>query len=69
MLFSNHSPFSLDNDIALLELDTTLDFGPDVAAVCSPNPDDTYEGEQAIIAGWGALSPGGRKFKYLFYTS
>ena len=49
------------NDIALLELSEPLTFGPDVAAICSPDPDNTYAGDVAIVAGWGRLSYGGSK--------
>ena len=49
------------NDIALLELSQPLTFGPDVAAICSPNPDNTYAGGEAIVAGWGDLEFGGSK--------
>ena len=60
-------PFIFDtsfpqNDIAVLELAEPLTFGPDVAAICSPDPNNDYAGEVAIVAGWGDLESGGSKF-------
>ena len=54
----DYSPFTLDNDIAILQLDTTLNFNSDVNSVNLPCPEGNYDGV-AKVSGWGALSFGG----------
>ena len=57
------------NDIALLELAQELTFGPDVAAICSPDPNNDYAGDVAIVAGWGRLSYGGSQLYFHLYPN
>ena len=59
------TPSFPQNDIAVLELESELTFGPDVAAICSPDPNNDYAGEVAIVAGWGDLESGGSKLLLL----
>ena len=43
-----------NEDIAILELEDAVSFGPKLNAICLPsNPSSLYEGETMIIAGWG----------------
>ncbi|XP_077520437.1 trypsin-1-like [Amblyomma americanum] len=57
---------SLDNDYALLELRTPLDFQgkhKHLMPVCLPEKDQSFEGENCTISGWGLTkdrSEGGR---------
>ena len=43
-----------NEDIAILELEDAVSFGPKLNKICLPsNPSSLYEGETMIIAGWG----------------
>ena len=43
-----------NEDIAILELEDAVSFGPKLNAICLPsNPSSLYENETMIIAGWG----------------
>lgn len=45
---------SFDNDIAILELDRAIKFGPKVQSACLPETQfDDYTDKLALIAGWG----------------
>lgn len=47
---------SFDNDIAILELDRDVSYGPTVQPVCLPSGEiDDFSGSMGIIAGWGRL--------------
>lgn len=47
---------SFDNDIAILELDQSVNYGPTVQPVCLPNGEVAeFAGSMGIIAGWGRL--------------
>ncbi|XP_069690541.1 trypsin-like [Periplaneta americana] len=48
---------SFDNDIAILKLDSSVDFTPNILPACLPKEDDNkdYVGRIAITAGWGQV--------------
>jgi len=43
----------LSHDIAIYILDTPVTFSSNIQPICLPNPQDTYEGKPAVVAGWG----------------
>ena len=50
--------FKNAQDIAILELEDSLEFGPKINAICLPKESDVeeqvqYENKNAIVAGWG----------------
>ncbi|KAL7025999.1 hypothetical protein ACKWTF_013735 [Chironomus riparius] len=48
--------FSFDNDIALLELENPVFYGPRVSAICLPSGDQTdFTDQLTLISGWGRL--------------
>ena len=51
---------TMDNDMALLKLETPFDFPDDntIAPICLPNSGDTFLGDSAIVTGWGTTSSG-----------
>ncbi|KAJ9593924.1 hypothetical protein L9F63_014638 [Diploptera punctata] len=60
-----HDNFELttfDNDIGLLELDSSVDFTPNIRAACLPNVGDDkhYVGRKAVVVGWGRVKEEGR---------
>lgn len=47
---------SFNNDIAVLELDKAVLFGPKVQPACLPDESSSdYSGKLTVIAGWGRL--------------
>lgn len=52
----NFNVITFDNDIAIIELDREMSYGPAVQPVCLPSGDeDDFSGSVGIIAGWGRL--------------
>ncbi|KAH8394673.1 hypothetical protein KR222_001454 [Zaprionus bogoriensis] len=53
-----YNPRSFDNDIALIQLDRPLSFEGHMRPICLPVPSASFDGEVAIVTGWGALREG-----------
>ncbi|XP_075221447.1 serine proteinase stubble [Lycorma delicatula] len=51
--------FTYEYDLALIRLDSPLEFAPHIAPICLPGSDDLLIGENATVTGWGRLSEGG----------
>ncbi|CAG9823709.1 unnamed protein product [Phaedon cochleariae] len=51
--------FTYEYDLALVQVDKTMDFQPHISPVCLPASDDLLIGENATVTGWGRLSEGG----------
>ncbi|KAF4517825.1 hypothetical protein B566_EDAN008931 [Ephemera danica] len=51
--------FTYEYDLALVQLDKTLEFAPHVVPICLPGSDDSLVGETGTVTGWGRLSEGG----------
>ncbi|CAB0007360.1 unnamed protein product [Nesidiocoris tenuis] len=51
--------FTYEYDLALVKLDSPLEFAPHIRPVCLPGSDDLLIGENATVTGWGRLSDGG----------
>ena len=50
--------FKKAQDIAILELEVSVEYGPKINAICLPKESDVeeqvqYENKNAIVAGWG----------------
>jgi len=50
---------TLENDIALLKLSSTISFNDDVQPICAPTAGDDYTGTFCTVSGWGTTSSGG----------
>ncbi|XP_072518296.1 enteropeptidase [Salminus brasiliensis] len=49
-----------DSDIALMHLQTRVNFADYIEPICLPHPDQQFEpGRRCVIAGWGRLTEGG----------
>lgn len=55
----DYNPSNFDNDIALLELESPYQVQPHVVPICLPEKEESFIGQQAMVAGWGKLSFGG----------
>ncbi|XP_037025264.1 serine proteinase stubble [Bradysia coprophila] len=51
--------FTYEYDLALVKLDSPLEFAPHISPICLPAHDDLLIGENATVTGWGRLSEGG----------
>lgn len=51
--------YTYEYDLALVELETPLEFLPHISPICLPASDDLLIGENATVTGWGRLSEGG----------
>jgi Trypsin len=47
---------TFQNDLAILELETTVQFRPYIVPICLPTASDgDFNGRKAVVAGWGKL--------------
>ena len=55
-----YNSMTLDNDLAILKLKSSLTFNENVQPACLPDPYFTPEdsGEFAVVSGWGTTSEG-----------
>ncbi|XP_025834019.1 trypsin-1-like isoform X2 [Agrilus planipennis] len=56
---SYHSGALYNNDIALLELDSPLEFNNVLRPVCLPSAGRSYSGQSGVVIGWGATVENG----------
>jgi secreted trypsin-like serine protease len=49
---------TFENDIALLELDSPVEYQPHVVPICMPNEAEISVGQSAYVTGWGRLKYG-----------
>lgn len=52
------NPRTYENDIAILELETPVDFQPHIVPICLPRDEDELEGKTAYVTGMGLLKHG-----------
>ncbi|XP_071583518.1 transmembrane protease serine 9 [Heliangelus exortis] len=61
-----YNVYSLDYDVALLELNTPLKFSSTIKPICLPdNSHIFHEGARCFITGWGSTTEGGLMSKHL----
>lgn len=60
LVHPKYSTRNYDNDIGLVRLDKPLDMSDVFRPVCMAMLDKTYDGEEAVITGWGVTSEGGQ---------
>ncbi|KAH8401787.1 hypothetical protein KR009_007846 [Drosophila setifemur] len=54
-----YDPATFENDLALLELDTPVQFDTHIVPICMPNDVADFTGRMATVTGWGRLKYGG----------
>lgn len=62
----HYNPLTFENDLALLEMDTELEFLPHVVPICLPHRNEDFTGEMAFVTGWGKLTHG-NLYIYILY--
>ena len=53
MIHPKFDRLRLDNDIALVELQSPVSFNSNIQPICLPNANDDFTGRNAYISGWG----------------
>ncbi|CAB3254502.1 unnamed protein product [Arctia plantaginis] len=51
--------YTYEYDLALVKLESPVQFAPHISPICLPATDDLLVGENATVTGWGRLSEGG----------
>lgn len=54
----DYNPNTFENDIALMEIESSFDVQPHVIPICLPKKSENFVGLMAHVAGWGKLSYG-----------
>ncbi|XP_011186964.1 serine protease filzig [Zeugodacus cucurbitae] len=54
-----YDPATFENDLALLELESTVQFDTHIVPICMPNDQADFTGRMATVTGWGRLKYGG----------
>ncbi|XP_067630336.1 serine protease filzig isoform X2 [Eurosta solidaginis] len=54
-----YDPATFENDLALLELDSQVQFDTHIVPICMPNDHADFTGRMATVTGWGRLKYGG----------
>lgn len=56
-----YNPYTYDNDIALMELDSPVTYSNHIQPICLPAPQHQFNaGDPVWISGWGASREGGK---------
>lgn len=51
--------FTYEYDLAVVRLESPVQYAPHIVPICLPGSDDLLIGENATVTGWGRLSEGG----------
>ncbi|XP_014229983.1 probable serine/threonine-protein kinase nek3 [Trichogramma pretiosum] len=54
-----YDPATFENDLALLELETPIQFDVHIVPICMPDDDTDYTNRMATVTGWGRLKYSG----------
>ncbi|XP_065206196.1 serine protease filzig-like [Planococcus citri] len=59
ILHRQYDAATFENDIALLELESPIEFDSHIVPICLPDDDEDFTGRMATVTGWGRLKYGG----------
>ncbi|XP_045483438.1 serine protease filzig [Harmonia axyridis] len=54
-----YDPLTFENDLALLELESTIKFDQHIIPICLPRDNEDFTGRMATVTGWGRLKYNG----------
>lgn len=50
-----YNPATFENDLALLELETSVNFDAHIVPICMPPDNADFTGRMATVTGWGRV--------------
>jgi len=56
IIHPNYNHMTLDNDLALIELDSDVEYERHIQPICLPEKDTDFVGSEAYVSGWGVMS-------------
>lgn len=56
---------TFENDIALLELESPVNYDQHIVPICMPDDEDDFTGRMAVVTGWGRLKYGERALSFV----
>ncbi|KAM7342802.1 trypsin-1-like [Cochliomyia hominivorax] len=69
IIHERYSPFNINNDIGLIQLEEPVEMSNVLRPICMPSKEKNFEGEIGIASGWGATSEGGSLAQKLMHVS
>lgn len=58
IIHRSYEPATFENDIALLELESPVQFDQHIVPICLPDDNEDFVGRMATVSGWGRLKYG-----------
>lgn len=58
IIHRSYEPATFENDIALLELESPVQFDQHIVPICLPEDNEDFVGRMATVSGWGRLKYG-----------
>ncbi|RNA20810.1 serine protease 27-like [Brachionus plicatilis] len=65
IIHPNYNNVNLDNDIALINLNTPLNYTDQILPICIPDQSQIFAGESSLATGWGSQVYSGYPTRYL----
>lgn len=59
VIHRHYNAQTFENDLALLEMESPVEFLPHVVPICLPHRTEVFTGKMAFVTGWGKLTHGG----------
>ncbi|XP_015906326.2 uncharacterized protein [Parasteatoda tepidariorum] len=59
VIHRHYNAQTFENDLALLEMESEIEFLPYVVPICFPHQNEDFTGKMAFVTGWGKLTHGG----------
>lgn len=50
-----YNPATFENDLAILELESPVQFDAHIVPICMPDDDADFTGQMATVTGWGRV--------------
>lgn len=69
IMHENYSPETMENDIALIKLDSPVEYSDYIVPVCIPVDSSSYANLEAIATGFGLTSENGQTSRYLLQVN
>lgn len=64
-----YDPATFENDLALLELESPVQFDDHIVPICMPEDGIDFTGRMATVTGWGRLKYSEYRFRFARFTN